>query len=235
MFWVKHRSLIYRSLSVVALVGVTSLYLNGTRILMPENNGYLNDYRYSGVNTLRLGLFGGRDRWNSMDGYQHLMNEYDTQRNYGLLDRYTESCYQRSFSRLANDALTDFIKFHADNLKASMKLGFDRAIDLDGLRASRSPLLLLGVVAAAYTGRTLRYRLSSEFAFESKTTMLDSRFNRQYFGCVSSAIGASAGGNYDADGRAMSFTAHKSITSNVRMDYEKSSQHSVGVSYSAGF
>lgn len=226
---------LYRCLAVVALVGMTTLYLNGTRILLPENHlsTYLGDYQYRSESAWRVGLFGNRTSWNSMNSFVRLTGEYDTQHNYGLLDQYSEARYHQAFSHLAGEALSDFISFHSDTLKNGARDGFTRAINLDQLRLDHSSLVYAGVVAAVYTGRTLRYRLSSDLSLESQTLMRTDR--KQYLGWASAGLGASGGGTYDAAVGQMKYSVHKNISSNVRMDYEKATDHSVGLSYSTGF
>lgn len=236
MGFTSFRPKFYRVLAVIALVGVTTLYLNGTRIALPENSlsRFLGDFQYRSDSAWQVGLFGGRTRWNSMDHFVRVQGEYDQQRNYGLLDRYSEARYQRAFSRIADEALTEFVSFHGDQLKDGVRSGLGRAIDFEQLRQNyNSSLMVAGVAAAIYTGRTLRYRLGSDLALESQTLMRTER--KQYLGWSSVGIGASGGGTYDAIAGQMNYSFHKRLTSNVSMDYEKSTDHSVGVSYTAGF
>ncbi len=235
MSLVSHRPQFYRSLAVIALVAATTVFLNGTRVILPDHplSIYLGDTSYRGTSTWQTGLFGGKTQWNSMDRFIQLRGEHDRQENYGLLDQNSEAMYHQQFSRLAESALNDFVSFHTDALKESAKKGTIRALSLDQLRFDHTTMVFAGVAAAVYTGRTLRYSLNSDLSLESQTLIRSER--KQYLGWVSADLGASIGGTYDAAAGQMNYSVRKNLTSNVTMDYERTADHSVGFSYSTGF
>lgn len=235
MGFVSFRPKVYRSIAVVALVAVTSLYLNGTLIPLPENqtSGFLGDFQYRSGSAWQVGLFGNRTSWDSMNHFLRLQGEYDYQRNYGLLDPYSEARYHHTFSRLAGDALENFISYHSDGLKDGVRSGLSRVVDFERLRANHSSLVVVGVLAAIYTGRTVHYRINSDIALESQTLLRSE--TKQYIGWSLGDYGASGGGTYDAAAKQAGFAIHKRISANVSLDYEMSAEHSVGVNYSKGF
>lgn len=225
--------------ALLFLLAVTSIYLNGTRIFGPTNSlsSYLSDLSYSGPEgAWNRALFGGRERWGSMEGYLRMTAEYDHRKNYGLMDGTGEAHYHREFSRMASSALREWRGFYVGAYRRDLVTEAKEAVDWEKLRRNRSPAMVVGVVAAAYTGKMIRYRVSPRMALETRTMMHGSALANAYVGWSSTALAASAGGSYDAEnGGNVALSVRKQITSGVTVNYDKDADHSVGLSYSAGF
>ncbi len=226
---------------ITILASITSIYLNGTRILnrlktFDANESYLSNRGYFGAGNAWTGLlYGNQSRWNSMTGYLSLMGEYDLRRNYGLLDAYDEMSYRGRFSDLANSAITSWRGYHFRTYGKKLSKNISDELELESLKKSGSPLLVVGVLAAAYTGRTLRYRLSADVSMETRTDMKESHLNGQYIGWKSQSIDATAGASYSTVNRAPAFSVSKKISDDVSVSYDLGQEHSVGFLYSRGF
>ena len=220
---------------LLLLVLVTFIYLNATRIFNPNGlNAHLSNLTYFGVgNQWSSALFGDHKRWSSMQHYVSLRNEYEHQSNYGLFDHHTESRYMGRFSDLAASAFADWQSYQLKTAGKWLTQEADEYFGLESLKQSKSPVLLVGVIAAAYMGKTLRYRFDDQNQVETKTTVTDSKFNEQYLGFRSTAIDVSAGASYGVDGPTLNL--RKFITKEVSVNYDHSRDRAVGVSYSAGF
>ena len=229
------RRFLFRNLAVVALVAVTSVYLNGTNIFLPDNFSYLSNYKYQGVSFYESDVFGGKKDWASMSAFTSLSDERESRKNYGLLNPYDEARYHRQFIGLASSALSELQGFHLHSLKSSASDGAKKKLAIESLKASKSPLLLVGVAAAVYSGRTMHYRLSDDLALESQTQMSHSQLSHQYLGWSSQELGASVGGVYGREDQSMSFSVRKSLSSNVGVNYDKTAENSVGINYSSEF
>lgn len=230
----------FRQISaVLLLLVVTSIYLNGTRVLGPTNtlSSYLSDLRYSGPEGVwNRALFGGRERWGSMEGYLRLTAEYDHRKNYGLMDGAGEAHYHREFSRMASNALREWQGYHAGAFRKELINEAKDVVEWEKLKKNRSPAMVVGVVAAAYSGKMIRYRVSPRMALETRTMMQGSTLARAYLGWSSQALGASAGSTYDSEnGGNVMLSVRKEIATGVSVNYDKAEDHAVGVSYSAGF
>lgn len=227
-----------RILILLALSLVTALYLNGTRIFVPrdESNPALSNFRYRGPDdSWGSLLFGDRAQWGSMRNYLRLSAEYESRRNYGLLDPATAARYHGLFAATAGDALAGW---QSERIRAAGRFagrGLESVVDLRSLRDSKSPLLLVGFVAAAYAGRTLRYDLGDSNAVAARTDLRGGGFEGQYLGWNNSALGASAGGTYGGAGEPLSFSLSKQVAPGVSVNYDRGASDSVGVNYSAGF
>jgi hypothetical protein len=222
--------------SLFLLILVTSIYLNGTRIFTPgdENGSYLSNYRYSAGNNWNRLIFGGGAHWGSMTGFIRLTQEADNRRNYGLMNRAWDEHYRRAFSRVAASAIEDLENYHINSVRGKLVNGVDKVLGIQELLATKSTTVAVaGILAAAYTGRTLRYRLGDDLAVESRTGMNSSEFKNQYVGWSSKYLRASIGSTYE--GGAMSVSVRKEVAAGVSVNYDKSADHSVGVGYSVGF
>ncbi len=229
-----------RQISAVALlVSVTAIYLNGTKIGMRGRtvSSYLSDLRYSGTEGVwNRALFGGRERWGSMQAYLRLTAEYEYRKNYGLLDGNDEVHYHREFGRMASGALRELRGHHMGNYRRQALNEVKDAIGWEELRKNRAPAMVAGVVAAAYTGRMIRYRVSPRVAFESRTQMQGRSLAQAYLGWQDTKMGASAGSSYDSESGEVAVSVRKHLTSGVSMNYDLASDNNtVGLSYSAGF
>jgi hypothetical protein len=226
---------IHQLLALVLLVIVTAIYLNGTRILGPtENFKYLSDLgNREGPSAWNEYMYGKPGSWGSMSAYEALDREYERERNYGLLDHETEAAYRRKFQALAQNALKSWQRYQADTLAKGLTRKLDERFEIKSFFEGNSPLMALGIVAAAYTGRTMRYHLSDRSTIESRTLMEGSKLTSQYLGYSNRLLAASLGATY-AEGHG-SLVVSKAITPEVSVNYQNSGDHAVGVTYSRGF
>lgn len=231
-----------RQLVIVAiLTSVTSIYLNGTRVLnrfktFDANESYLSNRGYFGTGNAWTGmLYGNQQRWGSMTSYLSLTHEYDMRRNYGLIDAYDEMSYRGRFSALAQSAVAGWQGYHLRAYGKRLTQGIADELELESLKKSGSPLLIAGVLAAAYTGRTLRYRLTEDVSMEARTDMHSTRFDGQYIGWKSQSLDATAGASYSAETGSPVLNVSKKITSDVSVNYDLGQEHSIGVQYTRGF
>lgn len=226
-------------LVLILLVAVTSIYLNGTRIFAPsDQNHYLSNLRYEGAgNEWNQSLFGDHGRWASMENYLRIANEYETRRAYGLLNDADEARYHRKFSQLARNALNDWQGYHMNSARGKIARELNEIPTWQSIRDSKSPpLVVAGILAAAYTGRTLRYRLGTDSTVESRTILQSARFESQYVGWSSALLGMSAGSTYGGASRGLAMSVRKVVASGVSVTYDhQTDSDSVGMVYSAGF
>jgi len=226
-------------LVLLLLVAMTCIYFNGTRIFAPsDQNSYLSNLRYEGAgNEWNQSLFGEHGRWASMENYLRVANEYETRRAYGLLNDAEEARYNREFSQLARNALNDWQGYQVGTArgKAGDELGEIPA--WRAIRDSKSPpMVVAGILAAAYTGRTLRYRLGTDSTVESRTILNSSRFESQYLGWSNALLGASVGSTYDNPSRGLAMSVRKDVAAGVSVSYDRlPNSDSVGMVYSTGF
>lgn len=228
---------------LLILTFVTSIYLNGTRIITSfsdrqANSSFLSNLNYfAPVNTWTSLLFGSQNQWGSMAGYLGLSTEYDMKRNYGLTNSYDEARYHQAFSALAQNAFSQWQNYQVRKYGKIVYNTLDEGLGLQELRANRSPAMVAGaVVAALYTGRTVRYRLSSDMSMESKTSMGGpSQFDGQYLGWRSASLDIAAGASYSTSSQSAVFSVQKRLTQEVSVNYDHSDENSIGVSYSKGF
>jgi hypothetical protein len=230
----------FRQLIVlVLLVAVTSIYLNGTRIFAPSNqNSYLMNLRYEGAgNEWSQSLFGDRARWASMENYLRVANEYETRRAYGLLNDADEARYHQEFSRLARNALNDWQGYHRGAIRGKVSKELGEIPEWKTILQSKSPpIIVAGILAAAYTGRTLRYRLGDASSVETRTILNSARFESQYVGWSNSLIGATVGSTYEGPSRGLAMSVRKDVAAGVSVSYDRTATAGqVGVGYSTGF
>lgn len=221
--------------ALTGLLVFTTIYLNGTRVFAPPsaNSTYLSNLNYSAESGWQSAVFGGRDRWNSMDTYRHLLGEYDEKRAYGLLNVYDEASYSRRFSELAASALHDLESFHTRAYGKRFAGQLAEELNIKALIESKSPLLIFGALAAVYTGRVIRYRLSEQIVVETRSSFSRSHFEEQYLGWRHATSGTSIGTNFG--GAATSVSMSQQITPEIAVTYDKRADHSVGVRYTQGF
>lgn len=226
-------------LVLILLVAVTAIYLNGTRIFTPtDQNAYLSNLRYEGAgNEWNQSLFGDHGRWASMENYLRVANEYETRRAFGLLNDADEARYHREFSQLARNALGDWQGYHIGAARGKVARELGEIPTWQSIRDSKSPpLVVAGILAAAYVGRTLRYRLGTDSTVESRTILQSARFESQYVGWSNALLGASVGSTYDGARRGLAMTVRKDVAAGVSVTYDRQSDSdSVGMVYSAGF
>lgn len=226
---------------LVVLFAFTAIYLNGTRLFLPNelNSSYFSNLRYEGAgNEWNRSLFGEQSRWASMENYLRVAREYDERKNYGLLNDADEARYHKQFRELARNALNDWQGYQMGAARGKLAKELDTIPTWYAIRTSKSPpLMVAGVLAAAYTGRTLRYRLGSDSTIESRTILQSSHFESQYVGWSNSLLGASVGSTYDSTaGGGFGMSISKSVTSGVSVSYDRRpSSDAVGMVYSAGF
>jgi len=230
---------------IFVLSAVTGMYLNGTRIITgfssrEANYGYLSNFGYLGPENLwsRM-LYRDHARWDSMEAYLSLSKEYDFQKSYGLLNAYGERSFHDRFSQTARNSVSSWQSYQVRSHSRVVSRWIEETLSLDELRDS--PLALVGVLAAAYTGRTMRYRLTDEFAFESRSDFNGSQFDQQYFGWRAAPWRLTAGVWFAPNTSATTITVEKQLTSEVSVKYGHEhgggveSNHSIGVNYSRGF
>ena len=230
-----------QGLVLILLVAVTSIYLNGTRIFTPsdENASYLGNLRYEGTrNDWNQSLFGEQARWASMENYIRLTNEYDSRRAYGLLNDVDEARYHQEFRQLARSALSDLQHYQEGTARGKVLRQLDNVPSWYAIRTSKSPpLVIAGLLAAAYSGQMLRYRLGNSSAMEARTLMQSTRFESQYFGWSNTLLGVSLGSTYDGATRGLAMSARKDLIGGVSVSYDRQTDNSdaIGMSYSTGF
>lgn len=231
-----------QSIVLLVLLVVTAIYLNGTRLFLMDglNSSYFSNLRYEGAgNEWNRSLFGEQARWASMENYIRISREYEEQRNYGLLNNADEARYHAQFRALARNALSDWENYHMNTMRGKAEKAADTVPTWYAIRHSKSPpLVVAGILAAAYTGRTLRYRLSgTDSTIESRTVILQSsHFESQYFGWSNSLLGASVGSTYEGPTRGLAMNVRKEVASGVSVSYDRQiDSDAVGMVYSTGF
>jgi hypothetical protein len=227
-------------LGLVLLFAFTAIYLNGTRIFGPSSseNTYLSNLRYEGAgNEWAHSLFGEHGRWASMENYIRLAHEYDEQRAYGLLNHADEARYHRAFRQLARSALNDWSGHEIGRMRGALLTEMDEIPTWYAIRTSKSPpMVVAGILAAAYTGRTLKYRLSPTVAVESRTILNSAHFESQYFGWSSALLGTSVGSTYDGASRGLAMSVRQDVASGVGVVYDHQMDNdAIGMVYSTGF
>jgi hypothetical protein len=231
----------FRQLIVLLLlVAFTAIYLNGTRIFAPpeQNSAYLTNLRYEGAgNEWNKSLFGEQARWASMENYIRLQTEYDSKRAYGLLNDADEARYHGEFRGLAMNALRDWQGYHTGKLREAVGKNLDLVPSWYAIRNSKSaPVVIAGILAAAYTGRMLQYRLSDKMSLESQTILRSARFESQYIGWTNSLLGASVGSTYDNTSHGVAMSVTKAVSNGVSVNYARQiDSDAVTMVYSTGF
>jgi hypothetical protein len=225
---------------LLLLVAFTGIYLNGTRIFSPPdgNSSYLTNLRYDGAsNEWNKSLFGEQGRWASMENYIRLRNEYESKRAYGLLNDADEARYNGQFRDLARNALRDWRSYQTSTMRERLGKNLDLIPNWYEIRTSKSaPVMIIGILAAAYTGRTLQYRLSDRLAVESRTILNSAKFESQYIGWSSSLVGASLGSTYDGASRSIAMSVSKDVGKGVSVNYARQlATDAVTMVYSTGF
>ncbi len=225
---------------LLLLVAFTAIYLNGTRIFSPDdpNSPYLSNLRYEGTgNELNKTLFGESARWASMENYIRLQNEYDTRRAYGLLNDTDEARYNSAFRDLARNAVRNWGGYHAAILRDKIGKNLDGVPSWYAIRTSKSPpILVAGILAAAYSGRTLQYHLTAENSVESRTLVHTAHFDSQYVGWSNSLIGGGVGSTYDGASRGLAMSVHKDVAAGISVTYDHGIDNdAIGMVYSTGF
>lgn len=232
---------------IFVLSAVTGMYLNGTRVLTgfssrEANYGYLSNFGYIGPENLwtRV-LYRDRARWDSMEAYLSLSKEYDFQKHYGLVNAYGERRFFDRFSDSAKGAMSSWQSYQVRSHGRVVGRWIEEALSIDELRKEGSPLMLVGVLAAAYVGRTLRYRLTDDLAFESRSDFSGSRFQQQYVGWRAAPWSLTAGIWFAPESNLTTITVEKRLTNEVSLKYDHehggavNENHSIGVNYSRGF
>lgn len=221
--------------ALVSLLAFTTIYLNGTRVFTPPsaNSTYLSNLNYSAVNGWQAAVFGGRNRWDSLDTYRHLVGEYDEKRAYGLLNAYDEAGYSRRFSDLAASALHDLESFHTRAYGKHFANQLSEELNVRALIESKSPLLIFGALAAVYTGRVIRYTISAKMILETRSSFSRTHFTEQYLGWRHRTSGTSIGTTFG--GLATTISMSQQVTPELALTYDKRDEHSVGVRYTQGF
>lgn len=227
-------------LVLLLLIAITSIYLNGTRLFTPSdpNGSYLSNFRYEGVgNEWNRSLFGESARWANMENYLRVADEYDRRRAYGLLSDADDTRYHEEFRRMARTALRDWGGYHAGRARGKVAAELDEIPSWYAIRTSKSPpLVVAGILAAAYSGRMLRYRLDSDSAFEARTILNSAHFESQYLGWSSGLLGASVGSTYEGASRGLAMSIRKDVAAGVSVSYDRRiDDNAVGMVYSTGF
>ncbi|MBS1961729.1 MAG: hypothetical protein JST04_05905 [Bdellovibrionales bacterium] len=226
-------------LCLILLVAFTTIYLNGTRIFAPvDGNSYLSNLRYEGAgNEWNRSLFGDQARWASMENYLRIANEYEMKQNYGLLSEGDEARYYQEFRQMARNALKDWKHYHYGAARDKVAQELDAIPSWYEIRRSKSPpMVVAGILAAAYSGRTLHYRLGDDLSVESRTILHSSHFESQYMGWNSALMGASLGTTYDHVNRVIAMSVAKDVGGGVGVVYNhQTGDDSLGMVYSAGF
>lgn len=231
----------FRQLIVLLLlVAFTAIYLNGTRIFSPSEPGsaYLSNLRYEGTgNEWNKSLFGEHGRWASMENYIRLQNEYDSRKAYGLLNDSEQARFNGAFRNLARNALRDWQGYQVGTARGKVLKNLDEIPTWYAIRTSKSPpMVVAGILAAAYTGRTLHYRLSAEMAVESRTILSSSHFESQYFGWSNALIGATLGSTFDSATRSVAMSVRKDVAGGVAVVYDRGADNdAIAMVYSTGF
>ncbi len=225
---------------LLLLVAFTGIYLNGTRIFTPPdgNSAYLANLRYDGASSeWNKSLFGEQGHWASMENYIRLRNEYESKRAYGLLSDSDEARYNGQFRNLARNALRDWRSYQTSTMRERLGKNLDLIPNWYEIRTSKStPVMIIGILAAAYTGRTLTYHLSDKLAVESRTILNSARFESQYLGWSNSLIGASLGSTYDGASRSIAMSVSKDVGAGVSVNYARQlDTDAVTMVYSTGF
>lgn len=213
------------------------VYLNGTRLLNPmdPNSSYLANFLYQDrTNAWNEFFFGQKSGWGTFGAYDALLREYEMRRNYGLLDAAAEEAYHRQFGGLAMNAFTEWQRFQMESMTRSAVDGVDRKYDIQTWLRHHRAMSAVGMLAAAYAGRTLRYRIGEGMSLESRTAMNGSKFEGQFLGWQSSIVAASLGALVETTGRS-GFFLRKRLTSEVSMNYEQKLERAISLSYSRGF
>jgi hypothetical protein len=220
-----------------SMVAITSIYMNGTRLLSPTdlNSTYLTNLRYEGAGSAwNQGLFGENGRWASMENYIRTVREYDYRKNYGLLNQHDERRYHETFQNLARSALSEWESNRIGAARNALQEQADLIPTWYEIRTSKSPpIVIMGILAAAYSGHTLRYRLTENSTIESRSTMTSSHLDNQYFGWSNALLGASVGSTFD--GIDLGVSIRKEIVAGVTVNFEQAVDRAIGMTYTAGF
>jgi hypothetical protein len=225
---------------LLLLVAVTSIYLNGTRIFSPEdqNSSYLTNLRYEGAsNEWNHSMFGEQAHWANMDRYMALTTEYDSKRAYGLLSQNDQANYDQAFSQMAHSALREWSGYQTRVFRNRVADEMNDIPTWYAIAHSKSPpLVVAGVLAAAYSGKLLKVKVGRDMALETKTVMNSARFESQYFGWTDNFVGASVGSTYDNASRGLAMTVRKDVISGISVSYDHQlANDAIGMVYSTGF
>jgi len=236
---------VQKQLVIIGVIGaITAIYLNGTRVLKipgltsrSGNSGYLMDLGYFAPQSGSFNqLVFGSNSYSGMSSYVSLMNDYDMKHNYGLLDAQGEAAHMDRLHSMAKSAFNSWQTAQTKNYGKKFGLVAEDALGLQSLRDSKSPILFVGLLAAVYSGRTLRFDFNGDIAMESQTQMDQGSLESQYVGWRSKALDASAGASYTNDGQTAEISLRKRLSSEVSVNYGISDQNqSIGITYSKGF
>ena len=231
----------FRQLIVLAvLVAFTGIYLNGTRIFSSDsgNGTYLSNLRYEGTGgDWNRSLFGEGRIWSSMENFIALSNDYDMRRAYGLLDNADEARYYAAFRNLARSAVNDWRGYQMAGFRARFAKQADLIPGWAAIRDSHSAsVIVAGILAAAYTGRTLRYRLGKDFSLESRSAFHGGHLESHYLGWASETSGTSMGSSYDGATRGLAMSVRQDVASGVGVVYDHQTDNdAIGMVYSTAF
>ena len=167
-----------RALTGLFLLFATSfLFFNTTRILQDRKSGYVQDDFWSQssilYNTkyqakawnLNEFMFGnsGRSRA-AYNQFLSIQSQYESQKNFGLVNAYTEQMYYLEMSAMSQNTLQLIQQNQAENIREALgKSAAKEYLTDPNYSFLKSPATVVGALAAFYTGRVIRFSLNDEW------------------------------------------------------------------------
>jgi hypothetical protein len=172
-----------------------------------------------------------------MANFIALANDYDSRRAYGLLDSADEARYYSAFRNLAKSAVNDWRGYQMAGFRERFAKQAELIPGWNAIRNSRSaPVIVAGLLVAAYTGRTLRYRLGKDFALETRSAFHGGHLDHHYLGWASETSGTSMGSSYDGASRGIAMSVRQDVADGVGVVYDHQTDNdAIGMVYSTAF
>jgi len=158
----------------ILLISFTMIYFNGTRFHYGENE--LSNVTYKGQGkdqSFNRFFFGANGLGDFIQKYYALEKEYETNRNWGLIDSWSERTYYSRYSELSRDALGSMQVYQEKFWSEAVK---NRVKNESLAKTMKTPAMIFLAAAAIYTGRTLEQRIDDDILLKSRTSMNNSKF-----------------------------------------------------------
>jgi hypothetical protein len=170
-------------LGLFILASTGFLFFNTTRILQERKIDYVQDdfwnqssllyntkYQQKTWN-LNQFIFGNNARTkDSYNQFLSIQSQYEAQKNYGMVNAYTEQMYYLEMSSASIRTLELVQRNQAENIRDSLSIAsIKEYLNNPEYSFLKTPVAVVGALAAFYTGRPVRFRLGGQWRLNAQS------------------------------------------------------------------
>lgn len=166
--------------SLSLLLSMGFFFFNTTKILKERENGYVHDDFWNQSSLLYNTKYQEKSNWNlnqfvfgknknkQRESYNHFLaiqSQYETQKNFGMVDAYTEQMYYLEMTSLSKSTFYLVQQNQAENIRVVLGASaIKEYLQNPDYTFLKTPAAIVGALAAFYTGKLVHFRVSGDWS-----------------------------------------------------------------------